>query len=727
MYDDQPAWNGGELRPGCNSAGLSVRGGSRLNTPKVMAKRFSVGLRSAVLALCVLYSGSVLANAVELFPRPAELEPDVAFWVQVYASVDSNGGLLHDRRYLNVIYDEVHFPAAATASQHRAIVNRARERYQSILRALASGPHDNLGGEAQRILSLFPGDVSRDELRAAASRIRFQRGQADRFRDGVVRSGAYMEHIHQTLDEMGLPRELAALAHVESSFTPYAWSHVGAAGMWQFTRATGQRFMRVDDVIDERMDPYTSTVAAARLLEHNLDMLDTWPLALTAYNHGSTGMRRASRELGTTDIEVILRQYRGPRFGFASRNFYPAFLAAVEVHRRADEIFGLVQRESPREYTTAMTPAFLEASELADRLYVDVSTLRANNPALRPKVWDGTLRIPRGFELRLPREELGMDLEEAMAMLDPGMLHARQRGIVTHVVQRGETLSGIAARHGLNTRALASFNNLGNGQVIHAGQNLKVPVGGQQTAGRDLPDDGIYRVQAGDTLSSIARRHGVNQGDLVAYNEFSSLDRIYPGQELHLTPAAAATSRQQTRVASAARAQPVASRTETTNSTRVAQTVSSGPADYSVSADGAIVVLNGETLGHYADWLGIRAARLRHINNMSMGQPVVVGQRLRLEFTGADPEAFEHRRRDWHNDRQGAFFERYQIIDSRDYTVQSGDSLWTLARDHGGVPLWLLRQYNPEADLGNLRAGTQLKIPVIERRSASVAPAAAES
>ena len=698
-----------------------------MNTSGVIARRYSAGLRTAVLALCLLYSGSAFANTAELFPRPAELEPDVAFWVQVYAGVDSNGGLLHDRRYLNVVYDEVHFPSGATASQQRAIVNRARERYQSILRALASGPHDNLGGEARRILSLFPEDVTREELRAAAGRIRFQRGQADRFRDGVVRSGAFMEHIHQTLDDMGLPRELAALAHVESSFTPYAWSHVGAAGMWQFTRPTGQRFMRVDEVIDERMDPYTSTVAAARLLNHNHGMLGSWPLALTAYNHGPTGMRRATRELGTTDIDVILREYRGPRFGFASRNFYPAFLAAVEVHRRADEIFGTLEREQPREYTSAVTPAFIEADELAERLYVGLSTLRAHNPALRPKVWDGSLRIPRGVELRLPRETLAMELEEALAMLDPGMLHARQRGIMTHVVQRGETLSGIAARHGLGIRELARFNNLGHGQVIYAGQNLQIPVVGQQVAGRTLPEDGIHKVRAGDTLSGIARRYGMNQGDLVAYNQFSDLDRIYPGQELHLTPAAAAASRQGTRVASAGRAQPVASRGESDNTPKVAPTVAPDLGDFAVAADGSIVVHNGETLGHFADWLGIRAARLRQINGLSMGQPVVVGQRLRLEFTGADPEVFEHRRREWHDGRQGAFFERYQIVDSREYTVQPGDSLWTLARDHGGVPLWLLRQYNPEADLGQLRAGSSLRIPVIERRVGSATPTAADT
>ena len=91
---------------------------------------------------------------------------------------------------------------------------------------------------------------------------------------------------------MGLPTELAALPHVESSFNTYAYSKVGAAGMWQFMRGTGRRFLRIDAAVDERLDPYRSTEAAASFLEQNYIVLGSWPLALTAYNHGAGGMKR---------------------------------------------------------------------------------------------------------------------------------------------------------------------------------------------------------------------------------------------------------------------------------------------------------------------------------------------------------------------------------------------------------------------------------------------------
>ena len=85
---------------------------------------------------------------------------------------------------------------------------------------------------------------------------------------------------------LGVPIEIAALPHVESSYNPDARSHVGASGIWQFTRSTGRRFMRVDHVVDERNDPFAATRAAGRLMAYNYSITGNWPMAITAYNHG---------------------------------------------------------------------------------------------------------------------------------------------------------------------------------------------------------------------------------------------------------------------------------------------------------------------------------------------------------------------------------------------------------------------------------------------------------
>ena len=146
---------------------------------------------------------------------------------------------------------------------------------------------------------------------------------------------------------------------MESSFNPEAYSKAGAAGIWQFTRSTGRRYLHVDYVVDERMDPFAATVAAAQLLEHNYQLTGTWPLALTAYNHGASSLRRASKQLGTTDIATIVRDYKGRSFGFASRNFYLSFLAALEVSSDPERYFAPYQGASPVPYLEVELPDYL--------------------------------------------------------------------------------------------------------------------------------------------------------------------------------------------------------------------------------------------------------------------------------------------------------------------------------------------------------------------------------
>ena len=158
----------------------------------------------------------------------------------------------------------------------------------------------------------------------------------------LQRAGSWESHIAQTLAAQGLPPEIAALPHVESSFQPTAMSKAGAAGMWQFIRSTGRRYLRIDGAVDERLDPYRSTEAAAQLLSYNYRLLGSWPLAITAYNHGAEGMRRARDQLGTDDIVRIVRQYQSPTFGFASRNYYCSFLAAMRLDRDPEKYFGNV-------------------------------------------------------------------------------------------------------------------------------------------------------------------------------------------------------------------------------------------------------------------------------------------------------------------------------------------------------------------------------------------------
>ena len=293
-------------------------------------------------------------------------------------------------------------PTTRARASGAARIERATETYRGILTKLAGGARSGLSDEEQRVLGLFPEATTNAELRAAAQRLRFQLGQADRFRAGLIRSGAYKPYIHEAFTKQGLPRELGALPHVESSFDPTAYSKVGAAGMWQFMRSTGVRYMRIDHIVDERRDPFLATDAAVRLLADNYSVLQSWPLALTAYNHGVAGMRRATIQQNTTDIATIVRKYQSRSFGFASRNFYAAFLAALQIDSDPQKYFPDIKLNPPSDTGVVLVPDFMTADTLADALNVRESTLRELNPALMDIVWAGDKFVPKGFELRVP-------------------------------------------------------------------------------------------------------------------------------------------------------------------------------------------------------------------------------------------------------------------------------------------------------------------------------------
>src|SRR5437764_323067 len=135
------------------------------------------------------------------------------------------------------------------------------------------------------------------------------------------------------------------------------------------------------------------------------------------------------------------------------------------------------------------------------------------------------------------------------------------------------------------------------------------------------------------------------------------------------------------------------------------------PIDYSVAHDDSIRVTGDETLGHYADWLGVSTAHVREINHLRFGRRVLIGQHIRLDFRKVSHEAFEARRREYHRALQASFFAAHRIVGTELYVARPGDSLWTLTQRATQMPLWLVQQYNPDVDLADLRAGTQIVMP----------------
>jgi membrane-bound lytic murein transglycosylase D len=408
------------------------------------------------------------------FPQPPALDRDVNFWIRVYTEVGTNAGFMHDQYNLGVVYETVQFNPDTSARQREHMVDAARARIGAALRriATATGP---LSPEDQHIKDLWGDAGTPQRLLGATEDVRFQLGQSDRFREGLVRSGLWQAHIEETLANLGMPPELGVLPHVESSFNAAAYSKAGAAGLWQFMRSTGRRFMRIDSAVDDRMDPFRATEAAAQLLGFNYRLLGTWPLALTAYNHGAEGMRRAKEQLGTDDIVKIVRDYHSPSFGFASRNYYVSFLAALAVDRNPEKYFGPIRRESEARFREVTMPGFVTVSALTHALHMSADELRRLNPALLPACWEGRRRVPQGYVLRLPLNGPAWTTEMLARQLSPTDLQPRQTVPERRRVAKGETLASIARDYGMSPAELARLNGISARTQLRPGRFVRVP------------------------------------------------------------------------------------------------------------------------------------------------------------------------------------------------------------------------------------------------------------
>ncbi len=685
-------------------------------------------MKTPLACLLLLLFPVLGLSASPAIPEPAALEPDIHFWMRVYSEISTNAGFIHDQRDLAIVYDTLRFDPGLPPRARELQVTAAREHYQDILRRLGGGAEPQ-NAEEQRVRELW-GSAPPARLRQAAEDVRFQLGQSDRFRAGLQRAGIWESHIAQTLAAKGLPPEIAALPHVESSFQPTAMSKAGAAGMWQFIRSTGRRYLRIDNAVDERLDPYRSTEAAAQLLSYNYRLLGSWPLAITAYNHGAGGMRRARDELGTDDIVRIVRQYQSPSFGFASRNYYCSFLAALRLDREPEKYFGNVTPETVAASHELQLSAPARADSLAAVLQLDRETLRTLNPALRNTVWNLQRPIPSGYRLRLPDTVKSWTGESLAAQLSRG---APGPALALAAVPVREP-SRAPPPKSAPPVAVPVVAALPPPPAV-AGPAARAGLSAAELAAASAAYDAMYIVRGGDTLAMIALRTGVDPARLMVINGLSDGEHIYEGQRLELeggsqragpdallaAQAVAQDRQDEARQVAAAHSQPAVSGAQAQAQgpallADAAPPASADPIDYSVDKSDRVIVVAAETIGHYADWLDVPAATLRSLNHLHARNAVLIGTHFKLAFTKVSRSQFEQRRRDYHQQLEAEYFAAHRITGSDSYVARRGDSLWSVTQ-RGAMPVWLLQQYNPDVDFAMLKPGTVIVLPKVEGAS----------
>jgi membrane-bound lytic murein transglycosylase D len=358
-------------------------------------------------------------------------------------------------------------------------VARRKDHYATLLEHMAKQSPANFNEEEKRVAELLADVPEAGRYALPRERIRSQSGIREQFLEGLRRSGIYRPAVEAVLDSLGVPRELACLPHVESGYHPGATSKAGAKGLWQFMPRTGKRFLRVERDLDERVDPIRATEAAARYLLDAHAAVGTWPLAVVSYNHGVGGILRARSMVGCTDIDRILLEYDGPAFGFASQNFYCEFLAAIEVASDPSRYFGAVHVDPPLACAEFPLPDPVRWDWLLRAFSVESEQLAALNPAVGRYYTSGRRPLPRGYILRLPAERAA-DAVQRWTVVPASARVAVSSTAGGYRVRPGDTLGSIASRHGVSLATLLKANGLRASAVIRPGQCLALPGAGDR-------------------------------------------------------------------------------------------------------------------------------------------------------------------------------------------------------------------------------------------------------
>lgn len=356
-------------------------------------------------------------------------------------------------------------------------------------------------------------------------------GQPRYFELTSERAGRYLHYVVEQLDQQEMPLELALLPFVESAYNPMAVSTSKAAGIWQFIPSTGLNFsLRQDRWYDGRRDIVESTRAAIEYLTRLNAMFEgDWLLALAAYNCGEGCVSRAvarNRSLG------LPTDYWNLQLPAETMNYVPKLLALAQIIDSPDSHDTALPELPDQPYFARISiEQQLDLHTAASLASISPEEMRQLNPAFKQRI-----TAPGGsFELLIPLEQADQ-FAEALASLP-----ADQRlSFSQYRVQRGDTLSQIASRHGLTPDMIREHNDL-KGTLIRVGQELVLPGVGtaiaqtSETPAATTQAAGAasYRVRAGDNLWSIARNNGIEVAQIKRLNRLEN-SALQVGQMLRL-------------------------------------------------------------------------------------------------------------------------------------------------------------------------------------------------
>ncbi|MBU0676243.1 MAG: LysM peptidoglycan-binding domain-containing protein [Proteobacteria bacterium] len=364
----------------------------------------------------------------------------------------------------------------------------------------------------------------------------FQNSQPEAFTIWLQRSGRYLPMIREELNKAGLPMDLAYLPMIESGYNLTAFSRSKAVGPWQFMKATARMYgLTINNYIDERRDPIKSTRAAVTFLKDLHRELNSWHLAVAAYNGGLGRLRKAIRKSGSANFWEVAQ---GNTLKTETKRYVPKLIAAIIIAKNPEKYgFNDIEYDPPLAFETLDVPRWTTMQAVAVALDEPLETIHNLNRQLRRAI------TPPGnptYTLRIPTNK-----KDLLARNLPRVKALVTTDYKTHEVAKGDTVTRICNRYNINKKTLLKANNLRSASLTN-GQRLRIPftttsykllteeeLMARRGVGLEVAENLVlHTVLPGESTSVLARRYNVPLHMIAAWNNLDDLGHIKAGQQL---------------------------------------------------------------------------------------------------------------------------------------------------------------------------------------------------
>ena len=370
-------------------------------------------------------------------------------------------------------------------------------------------------------------------------------------------SAYYLPQFEEIFDYYGLPKELKAMAIIESALNPVAVSRARAKGMWQFMYRTALQYnLKINSYIDERLDPVASAHAAAKYLRDSYTIFGDWFLAISSYNCGVGNVNKAIRRAGSRDFWKIY-----PYLPRETRGYVPSFIAALYMLEYYKEHnMQPAQMNMPPHIDTFKVHKNLHFEQISAVVGVPMDDLKSYNPQYIENIIPGNsgdqiLRLPYNYTNTFIEKEKEVYTYKDSIYFNPITKESIKKnaslasgGNITHIVKRGETLGHIAMKYRVSVKNLMRWNGLTSKSVLRIGQRIKINGGtpvassgsGSKASGSSAATTKSggyqwYTIKKGDTLLGIAYKFsGVSLNDILKLNGLTKNSKIYPGRKIKI-------------------------------------------------------------------------------------------------------------------------------------------------------------------------------------------------